>query len=145
MAFPSDLGDGTDHAWGDLELDPAGVFDFHVRVDHCSRKSDTCSSRARGDSSSDLFPYFLAHSKTIDSLGSGHPRHGDIQDIRFGVCAHTGGAWEATETITMYMYNVGIEFMRVSYIAASAFIILALVVIGAVRVLKPLQYQLLED
>ena len=45
----------------------------------------------------------------------------------------------------MYMYNVGIEFMRVSYIAASAFIILTLVVIGAVRVLKPLQYQLLEE
>jgi multiple sugar transport system permease protein len=56
-----------------------------------------------------------------------------------------GGPGNATETITMYMYNVGFEFMRVSYIAASAFIILALVVIGAVRVLKPLQYQLLED
>jgi multiple sugar transport system permease protein len=56
-----------------------------------------------------------------------------------------GGPGNATETITMYMYNVGIEFMRVSYIAASAFIIVALVVIGAVRVLKPLQYQLLED
>lgn len=56
-----------------------------------------------------------------------------------------GGPGNATETITMYMYNVGIEFMRVSYIAASAFIILILVVIGAVRVLKPLQYQLLEE
>lgn len=56
-----------------------------------------------------------------------------------------GGPGNSTETITMYMYNTGIEFMRVSYIAAAAFIILALVVIGAVRVLKPLQYQLLED
>jgi len=56
-----------------------------------------------------------------------------------------GGPGNATETITMYMYNQGIEFMRVSYVAASSFIILALVVIGAVRVLKPLQYQLLED
>jgi multiple sugar transport system permease protein len=56
-----------------------------------------------------------------------------------------GGPGNATETITMYMYNVGIQYMRVSYIAASSFIVLALVIIGAVRVLKPLQYRLLED
>ncbi|UCF91282.1 MAG: sugar ABC transporter permease [Desulfobacterales bacterium] len=56
-----------------------------------------------------------------------------------------GGPGNSTETITMYMYNVGIAFMRVSYVAASSFIVLFLVVIGAVRILKPLQYQLLED
>ena len=56
-----------------------------------------------------------------------------------------GGPGNATETITMYMYNLGIEFMRVSYVASASFIILALVVFGAVRILKPLQYQLLED
>ena len=56
-----------------------------------------------------------------------------------------GGPGNSTETITMYMYNVGIQYMRVSYVAASSFIVLALVVVGAIRVLKPLQYQLLED
>lgn len=52
-----------------------------------------------------------------------------------------GGPGTLTETISIYMYKIGLKNFRTDYISAGAWIVLAISVIGFVLLLKPILYK----
>ena len=52
-----------------------------------------------------------------------------------------GGPGTNTETISMYMFKIGLKDYRISYISAAAWIVLIVTVFLFVRLLKPILYK----
>jgi multiple sugar transport system permease protein len=48
-----------------------------------------------------------------------------------------GGPGTSTETISFYLYSAGFSYMRMGYIAAGAFIVLAIFLTASYYILKP--------
>lgn len=56
-----------------------------------------------------------------------------------------GGPGVATETISLYLYQLAFRDFRLGYAAAAAFIVLILTVLVIHRMLKPIEYRLVEE
>jgi len=53
-----------------------------------------------------------------------------------------GGPGTSTETISFYLYSVGFTYMRMGYIAAGSFIVLAMFLTASYYILKPVMKEI---